>query len=260
MMMLFKSFLPGSIPFLLLVFLIGLLLLNMQRSRRLGLYWLWVLFLFCLVFSMPVVSRLLAAPLSWGFAPLQAENRISRVDAVVVLDGGTLHYEDDERLLEVPNEGCARRALEAARIYHLFGNPLVIVSGGRYSGGRRWGAEASALCDSIIKLGVPSDRIILDSSSVNTRAHAMNLVHILREKGVSSFVLVTSPTHIRRSVLAFRAVGLDPIPSPSTSIIDSMRGMKGFFPSPTAILHIQEAMHDYFGLAYYFLKGFFYKN
>jgi uncharacterized SAM-binding protein YcdF (DUF218 family) len=91
---------------------------------------------------------------------------------------------------------------------------------------RKWALSASAMRDFIIKFGVPSRRVILDSSSINTRNHAMNLVNILEEKGISRFVLVTSPTHIRRSVLTFRVVGLDPIPSSSISIIDSIHGWK----------------------------------
>ena len=36
---------------------------------------------------------------------------------------------------------------------------------------------------------------------------------LLKQHGIEQFVLVTSQQHIARSLAAFRAVGLDPVPS-----------------------------------------------
>lgn len=255
MMVLLKDSLPGSMPFLLIAFMLGLILLQWQRTRRWGHWGLWGLFLVYLGFSMPAVSSLLVAPLSWGFAPLKKVEEARGAMAVVVLDGGTERYQHSENLLEFPNGPSALRALEAARVYRLLGEPLVIVSGGDAERKQNWAPDASALRDALVALGVPRKRIVLDSDSQDTRAHAMNLVRLLRDRGISDFVLVTSPTHMRRSVLAFRIVGADPTPSPSASLIDDVRGCEAFWPSPRALLLAQQAVHDYIGLGYYALRG-----
>jgi len=255
MMALLKSALPGSVPLLLIAFLVGLILTQWKCTHVWGRRWLWGLCLCYLGFSMPVGGRLVAAPLAWGFAPIQRVEEARGAHTIVVLDSSTLRYHSAEGLYELPDSSGAMRALEAARVYRLLGEPLVIVSGGGLNAEKGGRPEASALRDVLEQLGVPSQRIILDSDSQNTRAHAQNLAIFLRKREISSFVLVTSPTHMRRAIAAFRAMGCDPIPSPSALYIDDMHGWSAFWPSPKALLVTEQAMHDYFGLGYYFLKG-----
>jgi len=82
-----------------------------------------------------------------------------------------------------------------------------------------------------------------------------NLAHILGGYGISNFVLVTLPSHMRRSTLVFRALGLNPIPSLSASIIDDINGIERFLPSSKSLLLAEQAMHDYTGLTYYWFQG-----
>ena len=48
---------------------------------------------------------------------------------------------------------------------------------------------------------------------MTTRDEARLLAPILVARGAQRFILVTSPTHMRRAVAAFRREGLDPVPS-----------------------------------------------
>ena len=255
MIALLKELLPGSIPFLLIALMVCLILLQIPRTRRWGHRSLWSVFLVYLGCSMPVVSRLVAAPLAWGFAPLQSVEAGLGARAIVVLDGGVFRYDNRDSLLEFPNGQSVLRAFETARVYRLLGEPIVIVSGGNAMWNQNPAPTARALRDTLVRLGVSSEHIILDSNSQNTRAHALNVVRLLREQEISDFVLVTSSTHIRRSVATFRALGADPIPSPSAVSLDERLGWEGFWPSPRALLLTEQAMHDYFGLAYYRLRG-----
>ena len=253
---LLKDSLPGSIPFLLLAFLAGLILLNSSRAHRWGQRWLWGLFLLYLGFSLPAASRLLAAPLGWGLTSLQNVDEARGAKAIVVLDASTDRYWHGPTLfLEMPNGASALRALEAARVYRLLGsNPLVIVSGGNPVATPGQAAEASALRDALVKLGVSEEYILLDSDSQNTRAHAVNLVRLLRSRDISRFVLVTSPTHMRRALWTFRAEGADPIPSPSLSPVDDKHGWETFWPSPKSLAHAHSAIYGYAGLLYYWFR------
>ncbi len=254
---LLKDSLPGSIPFLVLAFLVGLILLNSAYAHRWGQRWLWGLFLLYLGFSLPAASRLLAAPLGWGLTSLQNVDEARGAKAIVVLDASTDRYWHGPTLLiEMPSGASALRALEAARVYRLLGSDtLVIVSGGDPAATPGQADEASALRDALVKLGVSYEHILLDSDSQNTRAHAVNLVRLLRSRDISRFVLVTSTTHMRRALWAFRAKGADPIPSPSPSPIDNNQGWDAFWPSPKSLAHAQSAIYDYAGLLYYWFRG-----
>lgn len=227
------------------------MMLRGQRTRLWGQRWLWGLFLFYLVFSTPAGSRMIAAPLMWGITPLQSIEAAKGARVIVVLDGSTDRYEGNSDILEIPGASSAMRALEAARVYKMLEEPLVIVSGGDVSRKRNWSPEASALRDAVVKLGVLPQHVLLDSDSQNTRAHALNLVRLLKDRGISDFVLVTSPTHMLRSILTFRSVGANPVPSPCHSPVDNKQGWSAFCPSPEALVFVQQAMHDYLGLAYY---------
>jgi uncharacterized SAM-binding protein YcdF (DUF218 family) len=253
---LLKASLPGSIAFLAIAFAFGLILLPRQRARRWARRWLWGLLAAYLVFSIPVTARWLAAPLAWGITPIESSAIASEARAVVVLDGGTARFLHREELIEIPLDTSALRALEACRVYRLMNDPLVIVSGGDEHADPKWAREASALSEVLIKGGVPEARIVLDSDSVNTRAHSVNVVHMLKERKIGQFVLVTSPSHMRRAIWTFQAQGVNPLPSPSKSIMDSRRGSLAYWPSTRALEFTQETMHEYVGLVYYLIKGY----
>lgn len=254
-MELFKHSLPGSVPFLLIVFAAGLGLLRRARTRRYGEVLLVGLLLGYVFFSVPALSRLLAMPLEGGFEPLRTKAEIGGSQAIVVLDGGTFRYGDSDQLIEFPNRASTLRALEAARLYRLLGDALVVVTGGAENSEANWGPEASAMRDVLMRAGVPASTIVLDSGSLNTREHAVNVMGLLQDRGISKFVLVTSPTHIRRAVMAFKAVQANPVASPSRSTLEYGTGWEKYWPSGEALLFTQEVMHDYLGLAYYHVRN-----
>lgn len=248
---LLKHSLPGSIPFLLGTLAIGIGLLRLAGRRLWGEVLLGGLLFVYVVFSVPALSGLLAIPLEWGFEPVRTKAELRGASAIVVLDGGTLRYGSGDHLMEFPNRPTTLRAQEAARLYQLMGSGLVVVTGGAENPRADWAPEASALRAVLVKAGVPVSAIILDSGSANTREHAVNVVKLLQERGISKFVLVTSPTHIRRAVMTFKAVRADPVPSPSLSTLEYGSGWQKYWPSGEALLFTQEVMHDYLGLAYY---------
>lgn len=95
-----KLLLPGSLPFLLAALAVGLLLLRWPRTHTSGRRWLWSVLALYLLFSLPAGSRIVAAPLAWGFRPIESAADARGANAVVVLDGGTTRSDAAGRVLE----------------------------------------------------------------------------------------------------------------------------------------------------------------
>jgi uncharacterized SAM-binding protein YcdF (DUF218 family) len=73
------------------------------------------------------------------------------------------------------------------------------------TGGEPWpGDSAASLRARALREGVPSGRIRLEDRSTDTRESLVNVAPILREEGVKTLILVTSPYHQRRAFLAAR--------------------------------------------------------
>jgi hypothetical protein len=100
------------------------------------------------------------------------------------------------------------RVLEAARLFELLDGPFVIASGGVTERDAAAAPEAVALQRALVAVGVRADRILLEAESKNTRDEAVIVKRMLAERGVTDFVLVTSPLHMRRSMLVFEQEGI----------------------------------------------------
>ena len=179
------------------------------------------------------------------------------VGAVIVPDGGTKHIIADRREIMMVNDRTALRALEADRVANLIGSPLVIVSGGSYGPETTSLAESEALRDAIVRLGIAGSRVVVDSGSRNTREHALNLRSILDARHITRFVLVTSPTNIRRALSSLRALGLSPIPSAARAWPEAQRPlhMDYWWPSRSWLSVSEAAMYEIVGLPYYWIRG-----
>lgn len=249
------ALMPGSIQFLVVGLVIGVVLLyGRDRARRLGRYWLTVLTTAYLIFSLPLGPGLLMSGLTRGFNSMTSAREAGGATAIVVLSGGNHNYSDRGREMEFLSEASALRALEAARIYHMLSNPLVVASGGITRDRTR--PLAAKLADALISLGVPADRIIQETRSTSTREHAIYVPLLLRKYGVERSVLVTSPTHIRRAVRAFEAQGLHPVPSMSAMPSSGPgRTVRNWWPRGHNLSISAQAIYDYFGLAYYWSRG-----
>ena len=249
------ALLPGSIQFLVVGLVIGVALLyGRDRARRLGRYWVTALAAAYLAMSVPVGADILVWGLARGFGSIASASDAGGATAIVVLAGGSHRYSNQRSGVEFVAEASALRALEAARIYHMLSNPLVVASGGII--GERTRPMAAKLADALISLGVPAGRIIQETRSKNTREHAIYVPAFLRKHGVERFVLVTSPTHIRRAVRAFEAQASHPVHSMS-SIRSSrpVRTMSDWWPGHHNLSISQQALYDYFGLVYYWSRG-----
>ena len=194
--------------------------------------------------SCPDVAKTVTYRLEHIYPPLDI-NPLPRVDAVVVMGGaisGALPPRCYPDLL-----GTADRLWHAARLYHAGKAPKIVVSGVGFAT-----SDGSVAMDFLADLGVPKQAILLEDKSHNTIQNAIYSKAFLKTHGLTNTLLVTSASHMPRSMAAFQHVGMDPIPV-STDVrgIQEVHGLRRYVPSAGALSMSSTAVKEYLGLIYY---------
>jgi uncharacterized SAM-binding protein YcdF (DUF218 family) len=253
-----KSFLvPGSISFLVAGLVVGVgLLYGSDRMRRWGRAWLTVLLLVYAFLATPLGADLVAAPLVRRFTPITRRDQAPGVDTLVVLStGGEIYRAYGEEVAEM-GKSTAYNALEAARVYRVMTPRTVIASGGIVDPGARRDPEAAVLTDGLVRLGVPRDRIVLESRSRTTREQAVNVAELLKKRGVKRFVLVTTADHMPRANATFKELNLQPVPAVSMFAMATPPGLwHRLRPSINALKQSDWACYEYLARIYYWKQG-----
>jgi len=245
---------PGSIFTCLLLVLIGALLLYWKSGAKLGRRWLIAVIAGYWTISTPLGARLLMSGLTSGYAQVEKASEVPAGSAIVVLSGGSFTYRAGGLSHDVPSEATAFRALEAARLYRLLGDPLIIASGGAVFPAANTDPESAALGKALVGLGIPPQRIVYESRSRNTLEQAAQSKAILQTRHINHFVLVTSSLHMKRSMAVFRAAGLSPYPSAARVRSEGLNDWR-LLPQQRFLSLSDDAIYDYLALGYYWARG-----
>ena len=208
--------------------------------------------------SMYVVPYLAGRVLSLGYKPLQSAEIPARHAAIVVLGSGSFtvkNWSDEKFSLVDPV--AASRVLEAARVYRFAEAPWIISSGGlaRRTGERT--ASGTTMRDALVRLGVPPDRIIVETDSRNTHEEALIIAAILARLRVEHVVLVTTAAHMRRSVGTFRAAGVEVLPAVARDPFAADPLIGWILPSELGLRASNSVAHEVVGLLYYLVRGWY---
>ncbi len=226
----FKFFLvPGFLSFF-LVFL-GFLFLFIVKNKS-GKYLILFGLILYYFFSTTVGSDLILGPLEDDYKPLPLES-LDEANMIVVLSGG--------------RKADALRSSEVIRISSLKDhNASLIVSGTEPLSGK---GEFSVIEFFFISRGVPSENIIIEDRSKNTRENAEKVFKKIAEE---PFFLVTSAYHMKRAFSEFEKLGANPIPAPTDF---RKRGKPytfwDYLPSSGNLRDSDLAIHEHLGIFYY---------
>ena len=231
--------------------------LDARRSSRLS----GVLLLYAalvMLFSVYGLEYLVARTIVGSLKPFKASHvDPNRRTAVVILGSGSWHAMDwDGRTAVYPDPAAASRQLEAARVYNLV-NPVVIISsGGNPHPARRMMPAGEAMRNDLVALGVPADRILVETESGTTRDEALIVNRMLKAEQIEQVILVTSETHMRRSLGVFRSVGITAIPAIALEFFREEASWRDLLVPSLAGLDLgSENVHELIGLGYYWLRG-----
>ena len=218
--------------------------LRCAMPMALGLTGLWVL-------STPGAAHLAIRSLESQYPT--GTSTTSGVDGLVVLGGGVRN--PSGRAPELAENSIVRVVCTAA-LYHRDGPLPIVVTGGSPSG-RRGAAVAPLMGELLELLDVDARDIIIERESRNTFENARETARILRERGLRRVTLVTEATHMPRSVMSFRAQGVEVAPSGCNYRASATRGegMYRLLPSAGAASLVRLAAHEWLGIAWYWLNG-----
>ena len=191
--------LPPGIFFLALWF-VAWRLYKKQEKRLAGMLAALV-FVFYLLCTNLVSERVMGA-LESAYPP--PEN--PQGDCVIMLGGGAFPDTPDVSGAGTLCSAPANRLLTAVRLQRKLNVPIILSGGQVYSDS---GPEAVIAKRILMDLGVPEDKIIVESKSVNTTQNAKFSTELMRQRGLTKPILVTSAFHMRRSVLNFAKNGVE---------------------------------------------------
>jgi uncharacterized SAM-binding protein YcdF (DUF218 family) len=241
--------------FMLALLVPGAVMLWVPSLARWGRRWVFALLVGYLALGSQAGAALFARTLGGGYRPIASKAEAGGARVVVVLGSGSVNLRASGRQLSSVNMEAGLRVLEAARLFDLLNGPLIIVSGGVTEHDRAAAPEAVALRRALVDLGIPTDRILLESESKNTRDEVLIVKRMLAERGESGFVLVTSPLHMGRSTRAFEHEGLHPIPSPSSLVPETSAPGSWWRPNDLW-LHVADAtIYEWMARGYYWWRG-----
>lgn len=231
---------------------VALVLLWRRRDRRRRLIAVSAAFVLLLVLSFPVTSYLALGSLEWAYPPM--DHRPADAPVIVVLSG-SLRPADAAGSRYEPGTDTVYRCLRAAEVYR--DSPCtVMVSGGKVHENDPGPTLASVMRDFLLTQGVRPDDVVLEDSSRSTFENAVECARLLGERGVHRVVLVTDAAHMRRAAGCFRKQGFEVVDC-SCRYRATRRtiGPSDFLPEASAAMGVEEAAHEWLGLAWYWLTG-----
>ena len=269
---------PADIACMLLLLAPGTVLLFVPSLARWGRRWLAAVVIGYAAISTQAGAGLITRTLNYGYGPIQSIEDARGAQAIVLLGGGSVNIRASGRQLSTVATDAGLRVLEAARLFALLNGagsrssgtveepalsgatarvegPIVIASGGITERDPAAAPESTALQQALVAVGVPADRIVLESESKNTRDEVVIIKRMLAERQIAQFVLITSPLHMRRSLLAFEQQGLHPIPSPARLVPERSAADWRFWPSERWLSIADDAIYEWLARGYYWWKG-----
>ncbi len=234
------------------VFLLGLVLLWFTRRQFGAKMLISVGVLGLALLGYGTVGDALLRPLEYRYPPLHRVDPGLHVKWVVVLGGGAV---SDLRLPSTSQiaESCLVRLVEGIRLHRMAPGSKLILSGGSAFDPV---PVAQVMADVARAVGANEGDLVLESASRDTAEEARL---ILKMVGADRFVLVTSASHMPRSMALFEKLGMNPIPAPTGHTVKEREGGRTdpgrFFPSPEGIRHAQTGIYEQLGLAWAKLTG-----
>ena len=241
---------PGALAIVFVVCALWVWLSPRSAAARRTLLAVAVFYFLASVYVVPATIASIA--LAAHAEPFTAHASDRGPTAIVLLGGGNQKVQGVAAAVSVMLPSEAARVLEAARVFDLVHADWIISSGGALPDE---GPSSEVMRDALLQLGVPPRQILLESNSRDTHDEAVLIAPMLKSLHVTRAILVTSAIHMPRALGTFRAAGVDAIPAPASEPAASLPAIRRWLPSTAGLLFSSQLAHEFIGLAYYRLRG-----
>jgi len=230
--------------------LLGLFFLWFTRRQKTGKIVVSTGVIFLTLISYNAFSNMLLRPLESKYLPITDVSSFSNVKWVIVLSGG--HSTDPKLSVTDQLSGTSLvRLIEGIRLYRTLSNGKLLLSGGSADSSI---SEASVMAEMATALGIEENDLVLESKSKDTKDQASFIHNII---GNDKFILVTSASHMPRSMALFQSKGMNPIPAPTGYRVKKIEKISPtiFFPKTEAIDKLERVVYEYLGFVWGRLRG-----
>jgi len=232
------------VPIGLFLLLIAFIFLMKSSYTKAKVFSFLALFWFA-AFTFQPVANALIKPLEDSHKALL---EVPNVKYILVLGSG--HNTNENLSITSQLRAVAvNRLSEGKRLHNKIANSKMIVSG--YSGFDK-NKHALMAKRFLEQTGVKEENILTMTKPVDTRMEAKEAKKII---GNEQFILVTSASHMKRSMLIFQKEGLNPIAAPTYHLGFTSHSYKALF-SSFNLYKSKIAFHEYLGIAWGKLRGF----
>ncbi|KXS49030.1 YdcF family protein [Halanaerobium congolense] len=236
---------PGLFVFLFLI----LALYLFKKSESITIKIIAVLaLLFCFFMSTAFGVQLLLHPLE-NYAERNSVTAFAK-HPIVVLGGGVNYYSSDKAK---PSVHSLQRLVKGYQLHRKLKTPLI------YSGGVAIGqqiiSEADAAADFLTSIGMDKSYYISENQAQTTFENAAYLKRWIEDNEIEKVYLVTSAYHILRSAAVFKAQNIDFLIVHSGFIYDHQFSWLDYLPNRGALNANLSALHEWIGLAWYYIRG-----
>jgi uncharacterized SAM-binding protein YcdF (DUF218 family) len=255
MIELLKSF-AAPIVWILALMVLGLVLTRRperKKRRMLGRFALFVGMFVLFVLSTKPASDLLLCSLQHQYE-VPSDEVLSTLDVVAVLGGGMNEFGGFGKVPE-PSGVAYSRVCNGVRVFKKSGAETLAFTGSGPEPGAK--SEAEVMQALALEFGVPGDRIVTETESLNTMENAALLAKALPSAQPRRIGLVTSALHMPRSVKVFRRYfprdTIVPIPVNHLCFPD-WGNPKSYIPSADTLARSSCAIHEWIGMIWYFFR------
>ena len=184
-------------------------------------------------------------------------SEVKKHDVAIVL-GGMSDYNNDLDELTIYRQ--ADRIFQAITLYRTGKVKKILISGDSGYITDRGLHEARQMKSILVKWGFPPEDILTEDISKNTHENAQETAKVLKKhKDLKSYLLVTSGTHMRRSLACFKKEGLNCTPF-STDLLTNQTGSyhwdQYFIPSMDNFSYWNKLIKEMVGYVAYSMAGY----
>jgi|WetSurMetagenome_2_1015567.scaffolds.fasta_scaffold125782_2 uncharacterized SAM-binding protein YcdF (DUF218 family) len=244
-MLFFNKLLPIFV--LPLGWVVVLLVIALLRKRRWPIIAALAVLYIC---STPVVGNGLLRWLESSYSPV-ALDQVEKADAIVPL-GGILGPPVVAGFL--PNVGEAGERLEAGiALWQKQKAKWLVFTGGRVPWAGQAEVEGAISLRAATARGVAADQILVTREVGNTADEASAVAELMRERGWTKIILVTSAWHMPRAAQLFRKAGIGFVPFPVDYQIDPKSSLTvlDFLPRAEGLRNTEGVLREWYGIAFY---------